>query len=245
MTIRVFCCFYNEAPLIPFFLRHYAYADGITAFVSRSVDDTRALLAADPRVTIIDAEMPDGIDDDLKIAWLNAAIATPTAEDTWYLVVDADEFIFPPGDPTGASARAYLASVPPHDGVLTAKLANVYRHADDADLDPAFAPVVLQRRHGTSQGQKPIVLRANRGYQLLPGNHYIVGMPAPSTTHAFDGAHWANADPSFAVTRRIRDRKERISQANRAKGHGWHHYKPTADDIAAELAAHLHDGAIL
>lgn len=241
--IKVFCCFYNEAALIPFFLRHYHFVHAIQAFVSRSLDATRELLAEDPRVTIVDREMPDGIDDDLKASWLNEAIGQPDPVHAWHVVVDADELIWPPNDPSGQSAQAYLDSVPGTDVSLLAHLTQVYRHETDQDLDVAAAPVVLQRRHGVPLGAKPAVLRANHGLVLTTGNHGFRSGHTWSGTHAFEGAHWQNADPSFAVTRRIRDRRERISAVNRKRGYGRHHWAPTVVDVERELALHRHDAA--
>ncbi len=245
--IKAFCAFYNEATLIPFFLTHYHYVDAFHAIVERaSIDDTRALLAADARVTIQDVTMPDGMDDDLKVGWLNAALAVTDPYHDWHFVVDADEFLFPPGDPGGLSARTYLASVPRSAAILPAALPNVFRHATDDDLDVTRTPIVLQRRHGITDAEhvKPIVIRANRGLAFRPGNHRLRGVEPISSTHHFDGAHWQNADPSFAITRRVRDRKEHMSAANHQKGHGWHHWTKTAADVAQELEAHRHDAAV-
>src|SRR5678809_146040 len=133
--IKLFSCFYNEATLIPFFLSHYHYVDTIHAIVTPSTDATRELLAADPRVTIVDCEMPSGIDDDLKVSMLNEAITQPDHLHEWFLVVDADEFIWPPGDPTGETAKSYLYTVPTQDVALQGFLNQIYRHEHDADLD--------------------------------------------------------------------------------------------------------------
>ncbi len=246
--IKAVCCFYNEAPLVPYFLSHYQYVDAIHAIVdTASVDATRALLAADPKVTIEDVTMPSGFDDQIKVAWLNNAINRHDPDHPWFLVLDADEFIYPPGDPTGATARDYLASV--GDGVLAleAYRMDIFRHADDADLDPAFVPVVWQRRHGieNSPNSKPIVIRSNRGLRLTVGNHSIHGGPPICATHHFEGAHWQNADPAFSIERRVRDRKERMSQANLNGRLGWHHFTKTREDVAAELEAHSHDPLVL
>ena len=239
--IKAFCCFYNEAALIPFFLSHYHFVATIEAFVSPSLDATRELLAADPRVILRDVLMPDGIDDDIKVAWINDAVRRRDPQHTWHLVLDADEFLWPPGDPAGATVSAFLDRVPPSDVVLGARMVQVYRHASDRDLDPTATPVVLQRRHGTpSDIPKPIVIRSNQALTFVPGNHRVLGV-AVSATHRFDGAHWQNADPAFAVTRRIRDRKERMSKTNIARGHGVHHYHHTAADVHAELERHRHD----
>jgi len=242
--IKAFCCFYNEAALIPFFLRHYHYVAAIEAFVSPSLDATRELLAADPRVTIRDVLMPDGMDDDRKVGWLNSALQVPDPDHAWHLVVDADEFLWPPGDPIGTTAAAYLASVPAGCKVLLARMAQIYRHTTDTDLDPDRAPVALQRRHGVAAADiwvKPIVLRANAHLTFTPGNHALRGGAVPCPTHAFEGAHWQNADPAFAVTRRIRDRKERQSAINRYRHHGTHHWTLTAAEVAQELEAHRDD----
>lgn len=242
--IKVFCCFYNEAPLIPFFLSHYHYIDTIHAFVSPSLDATRELLAADPRVTIDDREMPHGMDDDLKVAWINEAIARPDQDHLWHFVVDADELLWPPNDPGAFTVFDYLATVPASDTVLEAMMQFVYRHETDADLDVTQTPVVLQRRHGVAFGAKPIVFRANRGVSFVPGNHQVVDRRPSSQTHGFHGAHWQNADPSFAVTRRVRDRAQRMSPTNILRGHGSHHWDATPALVEAELASHQHDPAV-
>lgn len=243
--ITVISCFYNEAPILPFFLSHYHYVDAIHAFVSRSIDATRELLAANPRVRIEDVEFPAGFDDEIKVGWINQAILSASQTDPagWVLVVDADEFLWPAGDPTGATAHAYLASVPARDVALPAHLVNVYRVTSDGDLDATLAPAVFQRRHGVDGGTKPSVFRTTPPQRLVPGNHRFIDGTSLSTTHAFQGAHWQNADPSYAITRRIRDRKERLSARNITMRHGWHHLAPTAVDIAQELERHRHDAA--
>src|SRR5580765_2952232 len=142
--IRAVCCFYNEEALVPFFLAHYhaGWIQAIHAIVeTTSSDATRALLAADPRVTIRDVTSPDGLDDVLKVGWLNDAIRTHDAEHDWQLVLDADEFLFPPGDPTGLTAAAYLASVSEGCLALRAYRLDVFRHETDANLDVTQTPI--------------------------------------------------------------------------------------------------------
>ncbi len=244
MTIKVICCFYNEAFLIPFFLSHYHFVDAIHAFVSPSQDATRELLAADPRVTIDEREMSGGIDDDMKVAWINEALRQSDGH-AWHIVVDADEFIWPPNDPSAETVRAYLDTVPADDVAVRAMMQFVYRSETDTDLDVNVRPVVLQRRHGVPFGLKPMVFRANQGAQLVPGNHYLVGRRPCSETHEFHGAHWQNADPSFAITRRVRDRAERISGVNLLMHHGTHHWGATVASVSQELDSHRQDPRVL
>lgn len=244
--IKAFCCFYNEAALVPFFLAHYQYVDSIHAIVDEtSTDETRDLLAADPRMTIQDVRMPDGFDDVIKVGWLNDALCVPDPDHAWHFVLDADEFIYPPGDPLGATAKDYLASVPEGCLALRARRWGVFRHEGDADLDPTVTPIAMQRRHGIDDGEKPIVIRANRNLRFDVGNHHVLGTPPLCETHHFEGVHWQNADPSFAITRRVRDRKERMSVANTRARLGYHHFDKTEFDVAAELEAHRYDPIVL
>jgi hypothetical protein len=192
--------------------------------------------------------MPDGIDDDLKIGWLNRAISRPDAQHDWFLVVDADELVWPPGDPAGATVPDYLATVPIEDQALVARMVHVYRSIADRDLDPMVRPVALQRPYGVAGTgginrpyQKPCVIRANRMLQYTPGQHRLDPRPPASRHHYFDGAHWQNADPSFAIPRRIRDRAERISAHNRQHQYGSQHWDTTVDDVVRELEQHRYD----
>lgn len=252
MSVQVICCFYNEEFLLPFFLSHYRWADEITAIVSPSTDRTYELLRAEPNVRMVEVEFPDGIDDVLKRDVVNRALAAPGHE--WRIVVDSDEFVWPAGaEPVErrlASAKEYLASVPASERVLRATMFQVFRHRTDSDLDPAKEPVALQRRHGLPvvqfHYQKPAVLRAldggrgGCGFRLGVGNHnFETAAPPVSATHMFDGAHWQNADPAFAVTRRIRDRRNRMSRLNLACGLGIHQSTLKDGEVEKLMADHM------
>jgi hypothetical protein len=255
--IKIVCFFYNEETLAEFFIRHYRWADRIHAVLSRSTDGTRAVLSRAPNVVIEDFEFPGGrMDDFLKRDKVNSLLLEPSEFD-WIIIVDADEFIWPSVRADELSARAagltvreHLASVPANDTVLRARMWNVFRHATEGDLDPNNEPVVLQRRHGdvdlnstgNAQYQKPIVLRTNLGFQLVPGNHGL--LPNPNTRlsfRTFDGAHWQNADPSFCITRRCRDRRDRQSAANLKFGLGSQHHHVTEAEALELCRAHLND----
>lgn len=231
--VQVICFFYNEETLARLFLQHYAWADEILAVVSRSTDRTRECLEAARNVRVLDFEFPAGMDDRIKTDTVNALLAEPSSFD-WKIVVDADEFIWawncvPPHD--------YLASVSSHVTVVEARMRNVFRHHSEADLD-LDRPPVPQRTHGDannrSEGnrpyQKPIVIRANRKIKLGLGNHTQNG---GTFDHSFwfAGAHWQNADPSFAITRRTRDRRDRQSVTNLHGGLGVQNHRITEDDI--------------
>lgn len=239
IRVQVICFFYNEETLARLFVQHYAWADEILAVVSQSSDRTREVLEAAANVRVMDFEFPSGMDDRIKTDTVNALLAESSPFD-WKIVVDADEFIWPSrcGRP-----QEYLASVPEYVTVVEARMRNVFRHHSEGDLD-LDKPPVPQRRFGDPdyrspeniRYQKPIVIRAGCGICLDLGNHRQNG---GTFDHAFwfEGAHWQNADPSFAVTRRVRDRRDRQSEANLRGGYGIQHHRVTEEHILALCAA--------
>jgi diadenosine tetraphosphatase ApaH/serine/threonine PP2A family protein phosphatase len=237
--VQVICFFYNEETLARLFVQHYAWADEILAVVSRSSDRTRECLEAARNVRVIDFEFPAGMDDRMKTDKVNDLLGKPSEFD-WKIVVDADEFIWPSNN---QRTQDYLASVPARVTVVEARMRNVFRHHSEADLDLDRQPVP-QRTHGDPnyfseenvRYQKPIVIRAGHSICLDLGNHRQSG---GIFDHAFwfAGAHWQNADPSFAVTRRTRDRRDRQSEANLRGGYGVQHHRVTEEEILALCAA--------
>ncbi len=248
-TIQVLCFFYNEETLARLFLRHYAYADNIHAVVSRSTDRTLEVLQSAPNVTIEPFEFPMGMDDILKTEKVNAWLAARSEFD-WQIVVDADEFVWPSlhncyfNDEfigkivNGFRTKEYLRGIPPEVSVLWAKMKNVFRHETEADLDLNLPPA-LQRRHGdpnqysagNAQYCKPVIIRANQCVRLGLGNHELTSGHPPGEAQWFEGAHWQNADPAFALTRRLRDRRDRQSQRNRQLGLGQQHHHIREEDV--------------
>jgi len=219
-------------------------------------------------IMIEDWEFPAGFDDTLKRDKVNDCLRR--ADDcAWQIVVDADELVWPAPFTASLkwtlrngvrSVHEFLDKVPPEQSALTARMWSVFRHATESDLVLADGlEPVLQRRHGDSNRnsagnapyQKPIILRANRGLQLGLGNHSVHGpSPHPDTlpSHpmeaerewSFDGVHWQNADPSFCVARRVRDRRDRLSETNRRLGLGSQHLTDEAA-VLALCEAHRQD----
>lgn len=249
LKIKLFTFFYNEAFLIPFYLNHYWWADQIHAIVSQSSDNTRHLLAADPRVHIEDFEFPDGIDDVLKINHLNSRVEACSQGFDWVMVPDADEFYWPRGHVSG-DPRQLLQVVGNEYTAHRACMWHVFRHRTDADLDPRNPRVVQQRRHGISDRtcdrsihyQKPSIIRPGHGIRFGVGQHTLDDNPAIKfSPYAFDGAHWQNADPCFAVIRTCRDRRDHMSKANLERGHGWDKHSVKEQEVMDLCAAHLDD----
>lgn len=235
---------YNEALILPYFLRHYRYLDVIhVLYETDTTDESLEILMRAPNVVIKKGHIEGGLDDIAKIALINSTVQTVNAD--WVYVVDADELIFPPNN---ESPHNFLERQS-HDAVRSG-MYQVYRHRNDKDLDPSLAPVP-QRTHGdpdlfsTDQQAnrasnslyiKPNIVRPSKRFRFLPGHHQIEGDPQASP-ELYVGAHWQMADPSFALARRM-ERKARISERNRAHQMGWQHFDVSVDKIKEECLRH-------
>lgn len=97
MKVDVYSIMHNEAPILPYFLRHYdTIADRIFVYEDQSTDGTREMLQAHPKVTLLHVEKP-GVDD---AYWVNELWpiykVLSRGQADWAIFVDADEFIFHP-----------------------------------------------------------------------------------------------------------------------------------------------------
>jgi len=241
---------YNEALILPYFLRHYRYLDEIhVLFETDTTDESLAILLQAPNVVIEKCHIESGLDDIEKINLINQAVQSTKAD--WVYVVDPDEFIFPP-----ANESPYDFLKRQTCDVVRSGMYQVYRHRNDKDLDPSLAPIP-QRVHGDpdlsstdSQANraanvfyiKPNVVRPLKRIWFLPGHHQIEGNP--QTSHElYIGAHWQMADPSIAIARRM-ERKARISERNRKRNMGWQHFDVSVEKIKEECERHLDDPII-
>jgi len=210
LIVEVISPQFNEVFLRPFFESHYSWAD---------------------RLTIVDQEMPNGIDDILRVKWINEAYKRSSAD--WVLFVDADEFVF--------TNKTKLSQITPGFNFARCCLCDVYKHESECGLDVNL-PVKWQRRHGVLQQiyQKPCIVRGGQNIVMGLGNHTIQGdafeYPIP-----FLGAHWKNADLQYAIDTRIKLRRDRFSELNRINGFGVQDFDITEEQIKAEHEAHKND----
>ena len=91
MKTTVFTICWNEEYILPYFLRHYAFADRIFIYDNESDDRTREIATADPRVTF--RTFSTGNEQN------NLAMRTiknqcwKGCDSDWVIVVDVDEFL--------------------------------------------------------------------------------------------------------------------------------------------------------
>jgi len=173
---------YNEALILPYFLRHYEYLDEIhVLYETDSTDETLQILKKTPNVIIKSCHIEGGLDNLDKVSLINDTLSKIKAD--WVYVLDSDEFIFPPNE----SPHDFL-SHQNHD-VIRAAMYQVFRHRTDTDLDPSLSPIP-QRIHGepdvfstvekpnrdyNAHYIKPVVVRPSSGARFLPGNHDVEG----------------------------------------------------------------------
>lgn len=94
MDITVFSWMRNEEDILPFFLRHYSFANRLIVWDNESTDRTREILKADPRVEVRDW-ITGGEMRDLELMKMKSNEYRNTG-DGWKIIVDADEFVWHP-----------------------------------------------------------------------------------------------------------------------------------------------------
>jgi hypothetical protein len=257
MKIELMSMWYNEEFLAPFFLSHYRFVDKIHIFLDADTNDrTRNEIdkASElyKNISVQEFTFPDKMDDIIKIVKLNEFYKTIDSD--YVFLADADEFIFYPA--------GYLEANP--QIIHFTKLWNVYRHHTEQDLNPE-RPIREQRRHGVSDFEgfdvytKPNMVMAKQDFSWALGHHagFLQGQavdwyashelfpPGVSRMDPLPGAHWAMADPAFAVERRMKGRKERQSQVNLQLGLTIQHHFITEEAIRTSMKLHENDPQVL
>ena len=257
LRLEVITMWYNESFLAPFFLEHYKFADKIHLLYDEdTTDNTLEIVSKYANVHVIPFRFPDMMDDVIKAEKISSLYSTLDCD--WAIMVDADEFVFPL--PLGRDIREALEREADSD-LIYAQIWQVYRSRTDEDLDPAV-PAVPQRRHGdpnVTVGMnawyvKPIVVRPSAGVEWRPGCHTLkrkrglakivnrlVGKRPSPSPHRLYGTHWAMADATLAIERRIRGRRERQSRRNLERNLTSHNHNVTEAQILSECLQHQDD----
>jgi len=241
MKISVISSFYNGDPMIPYFMSHYAYADEIIAMFNdngRAIDaPTERAILCHPNARIVEFDYPEN-KADYAFAINNVNQAISRIDTDWLISVQGDELIFPVGM---QDVREVLRDA---DGVIIdAWLWWIFRHRTDLDLDPTL-PAIWQRRHGYPGREffgavKPSIVKPSVGITYSIGAHNCHAARGDKSSIRFDGAHWLNADPDMAVKRRMRGRRENVSNRTIKDGMGSHMFDITEKQIRAECEKHL------
>ena len=237
MKIEVITMWYNEEVLAPLFLDHYKWADKIHVIIDADTSDRCAEIACKHNnVDLHLFRFPDGLDDRLLIDEQNRLAGTLDCD--WVITADADEFLFPlPEEPIKDWIGREIA---PETNVIKANIWQVYRHESEQPIDPTL-PALHQRRHGDPDMRgknalyfKPCIVKPGYDIMWWVGCHTLQRSDriVIGETKLY-GTHWAMADVDLALNRRLRGRKERMSQQNHKNRLSKHNHKITESQIRA------------
>jgi len=187
--VDLHCLCWNEARIIPFFLRHYLpLVDRVFVFDNGSTDQSLALLSGDERIVVshFDVRGDSFVDEERLLSDTMWKASRDTAD--WVAVVDMDEHIHHPDLPTylASCRRAGVTAIqaigyemvadefPAPTAVLTETVTHGFRYKDSLDKFCLFDPgaITESRYHAGRHGASPegrVVWEPDRSVMLL---HY-------------------------------------------------------------------------
>lgn len=173
---------YNEAPLVPWFLRYYEnLADKIIVHDDHSTDGTRELLAAHPLVELHDWRGDNGIDEEQRLSWSYDCKKAMVGQCHWLMVVDFDEFIFGPHRQSSDVLKVLKEEeARGTDVIQTSGFNMMYQHSPDGGV-PAIKghQPTTQLWHLIPTGvyapvySKPVVIRPEAKVDWHRGRHQL------------------------------------------------------------------------
>jgi glycosyltransferase involved in cell wall biosynthesis len=248
MKISVISRWHNEEFLAPFFLGHYAWTDEIIVMLDKSTTDRSAeVIARYPNARFEYYDHGGKLNDRILASMMSDLAASLKSD--WVIYVDADELAFPV-NPHYSSREILLGA---NGNLIECWFRWVYRHRQDADLNP-LRPALWQRRHGGrytlapgcgDRFMKPCIVRPAAGIRWGVGQHDYEPNPKILVSAVqFAGAHWQMADVEMAVERSLpRTNTERLSAENIRNGWGVRPW--TEKQIRTECLAHLDDPKVI
>ena len=160
--IDLYCLCWNEARIIPYFLRHYAdLVDRFFIFDNHSTDGSVARLSGDPRVRLFQFDVTGDSFVEAERRLSDVMWKSSRGAADWVVVVDMDEHIHHP------DLRAHLAmcrrdgitaiqatgyemiadAFPPADTVLSEAVTTGFRYAESLDKLCLFDPNAIEESH--------------------------------------------------------------------------------------------------
>ncbi len=160
--IDLYCLCWNEARIIPYFLRHYAdLVDRFFIFDNHSTDGSVARLSGDPRVRLFQFDVTGDSFVEAERRLSDVMWKSSRGAADWVVMVDMDEHIHHP------DLRAHLAmcrrdgvtaiqatgyemiadAFPPADAMLSEAVTTGFRYAESLDKLCLFDPNAIEESH--------------------------------------------------------------------------------------------------
>lgn len=246
MRIELITVVYNEEILLPLFLNHYSWVDQIHVILDSDTNDSTREILKNSTAKVYELSFPDMMDAEIKQKKIHSIYNG--LECDWAIIADCDEFIFPFNLKEGVRDVLFRAN----GNYMRAFMWPVYRHRTDSDINTSD-PIYIQRRHGDkdwSNGYnsayiKPCIGKPSAKINWYLGCHNIIsGVDLKESSEYLQGAHWKMADPQLAITRRIKNGRDRQSKVNLACNYQVHDHKITEQQIIDECNYHSEDWAL-
>ena len=132
MKFHVYAINYNEARLLPHFIKHYSQADHIYIFDNNSSDNSRELLNKYSNITVINFDTNNQLDD-IKHSELKSKTWEKYSKDCDYVIIqDLDEFVFFPEYPNDIRAGLHKLA---QDGITICKSKGYHMYCEDDKIN--------------------------------------------------------------------------------------------------------------
>lgn len=218
MNTWVYSVMHNEAPLLPYFMRHYqTVADHIVIYDDHSTDGTPELAAAYANVSVRPYPLA-GLDDSEFVDFAAAAYPEARGQADWCLWVDADEFIYHP-DLRGRLAQYQAQGVTLPHVAGYAMFANAFPVTDGQIYDEVHTGVPY------SAYDKPVVFNPALNLRWIAGKHTLADAGGAERGGAAELKllHFRHLGERYFTERNARN-YARMTARNIALNHGFQTY---------------------
>jgi hypothetical protein len=222
MTIETFAICYNEARMLPYFMRHYLQYGSVTIFDNQSTDDSVAI-AKSLGATVFPFESDGEFRDDIMVHIKNICWKESRAD--WAIVGDIDEFTY---------HRNLVWALKHSEGtVIMPRMFQMY-----SDTFPTTEGQIYDEvKMGVEMRSKMCIFRPDQimemNYEVGCHHAYPEGNFIPNVRTEIVNLHFKNLGIDYVVSRNA-ELNARQSEVN--KKHGWSfHIGASAEDTEQDF----------
>lgn len=244
MKVAVITPVFNEEDMLPHFLSHYKDSvDTVFILDNESTDRTESICRSFDNVVFSKFETNGKFNDVVQHKALMDVKGSCRGRYNYVIIPDADEFVVAK---SGRSIRAELEALPP-DEVHGTHGFWMAQHLSEPAYAPSI-PLMVQRKWGAEDlegGSKPYIVRPESVRTFTIGRHRLVDPPdkpelVDPRLSKFLLLHYIAVDEGMYIRRRLHGRIKRISDENRAGGHGSHYFSGDENTLHHEYNGRRH-----